>query len=308
MMDLVVLGHILHETVLFPDKTLPSVLGSPAAYSSVAAAKLGAKVGLVTKIGADFPPRLLRVFKDVGVDTSGVIPCRASTKNLLNYDREGNKSLKFLTKADEILPADLPKHFLDSHVVYVCPIDYEVPISTVESLKRAQATLAVDLGGYGGGTSDTHPSRGKGERELRRLVPFFDIVKGSAEDFRHILGVQDFGPDYLVTKLVEWGALVGIITLGANGSILATKDGLITVPAFPLDRTVDCTGAGDTYAAGFLVEFARTHDVERAALYATVTTSFVIERSGGVTEERMPSQEQVECRLNRFHVKSSRPG
>ena len=81
-LDIVALGHIINETIVFPDQTTKSVLrssllrnsllGGPPAYSMVCAARLGAKVGVVTKIGSDYPKRLLKPFYEAKVDTEGI--------------------------------------------------------------------------------------------------------------------------------------------------------------------------------------------------------------------------------------------
>ncbi|MDD5600494.1 MAG: carbohydrate kinase family protein, partial [Actinomycetota bacterium] len=64
MVDIAVLGHILKEKIIFPDREIYPVLGSPVAYSSVCMASLGVDVGIVTKIGKDFPEELLKVFNE----------------------------------------------------------------------------------------------------------------------------------------------------------------------------------------------------------------------------------------------------
>jgi len=70
--ELVVINHIVNETIKFPDQTIEGVLGSPTAYSSVVASKLGVKTGMVTKIGEDMPKDLLQSIYEAGVDTRGI--------------------------------------------------------------------------------------------------------------------------------------------------------------------------------------------------------------------------------------------
>ena len=84
--ELVVVGHIINETIQYSDRTVTPVLGSPAAYSSVVASKLGIRTGLVTKIGKDWPDEFLNAIKDAGVDMRGVKITGRSTRNLLVYD------------------------------------------------------------------------------------------------------------------------------------------------------------------------------------------------------------------------------
>ena len=99
---MVLAGHILNEKVVFPDRVLYPVLGSPVAYCSVCLASLGARVGIVTKIGNDFPRQLLSVFQEVGVDTAGVSVGGVSTRNELIYQADGRKTLRFLARAPSI--------------------------------------------------------------------------------------------------------------------------------------------------------------------------------------------------------------
>ena len=131
MVDIVCLGHILNEKIIFPDRVIYPVLGSPVAYSSVCMASLGVDVGVVTKIGSDFPKELLRVFSEIGVDTSGIITGKTSTNNELIYDKNGDKTLKFISKADDIGIEDIPEKYKDSKIFCICPMDYEVNIENL---------------------------------------------------------------------------------------------------------------------------------------------------------------------------------
>ena len=85
--QLVALGHIVCETIYFPDRTLGPVLGSPPAYSLVAAARQGISCGIVTKIGDDFPKNLLATFDQVGLDTQGILNCGSFGKRVTAKNR-----------------------------------------------------------------------------------------------------------------------------------------------------------------------------------------------------------------------------
>jgi len=294
--DIVVLGNILNEKIVFPDREVYPVLGSPAAYSSVCMASLGAKVGIVTKIGEDFPEKLLGVFDETEVAKDGIVVGKDSTNNELIYDRDGNKTLRFVTKAEEIFFKDIPESYLNAKIFYICPMDYEVGIGTISKISNLGKIMAVDLGGYGGGTSDTHPKEKDGY-EIKKLCPYFDIVKASIEDCYYIFGA-DLGDEKKISKkIIEWGAKVSIITLGEKGSFVKTADSEKYVPPFPVKKFVDPTGAGDCYLAGFLVNFIANGDPFVSAMYGTATTSYIVERSGGVVSSRMPDMDEVETRV-----------
>ncbi|RLC36524.1 MAG: carbohydrate kinase family protein [Candidatus Nealsonbacteria bacterium] len=298
-LDIVVLGHILNEKIIFSDdKEIYPVLGSPVAYSSACMASLGVRTGIVTKIGEDFPKKLLKIFQQLSINQEGIKMGEKSTNNELIYDKEGNKTVKFITKAEDIFFEDIPSSYLNTKIFYICPMDYEIDIKTIKKIYGLGKIMAVDIGGYGGGTSDTHPKEKSGY-EIKELCPFFDIVKGSIEDYYHIFGVGVGDEKEVSRKMIQWGAKISVITLGKEGSYIKTKDAEYYIPAFPtpIEEILDRTGAGDCFSAGFLTHFLHNRDPYASAVYASATTSYVIEQSGGVVVERMPKKKEIERRI-----------
>jgi len=291
-------GHIINETIQYPDREISPVLGSPSAYSSVVASRLGIRTALVTKIGKDWPEELLAILKDAGVDMRGVKVGDKSTRNLLIYDKSGDKRVRYLEKAPSISISDIPKEYLKAKIIYICPMDYEVPLETIRELRNLGKILAVDLMGYGGATSSTHPDKEeqRSHRTLKELISYFHIVRASIEDCQYFFGAKEGMEEDIAHLFTEWGADLGVITLGEEGAIIASKDKRFSIPAFPA-KVKDCTGAGDSYSAGFLVEYIRTKDPYQSALFAAATASLVIEGSGGVLLERMPTTLQVKRQI-----------
>jgi sugar/nucleoside kinase (ribokinase family) len=289
--DVVLAGHILNERVVFQDRVLYPVLGSPVAYSSVCLGKLGSTVGIVTKIGEDFPDHLLNVFREVGVDTGGIKVGSVSTRDELIYHQDGRKTLKYISRAPKVRYEDFPRRYLKARILYVCPMDHEVDIDTIRQLSLLRRTMMVDLGGFGGATSGDHPLAKEGQ-ELQALCPYFDVVKASIEDLGYILGVK-LGDEKLVAdQMLQWGARTVVITLGRDGAYIRTPEKGMWLPAYVqrAAEVVDQTGAGDCFSAGFLRDYTATGNPFLAALYGCAVTSFVIERSGGVVAARMPSE------------------
>jgi sugar/nucleoside kinase (ribokinase family) len=295
--EIAVLGHILNEKIVFPDRVIHPVLGSPVAYSSVCMASLGKDVGIVTKVGKDFPKSLLKVFDDVGVDTSGLSVSESSTNNELIYDHKGNKTLRFLSKANPVLFDDIPEEYLEAKIFYICPIDFEVPLGTIQRIFALKRLIAVDLGGYGGGTSEFHPVVKDGHT-VKEICPFSDIVKASIEDITHIFG--DVDKKEVAEMIVSWGAQICIITLGGNGAYLKFNQNDYYFKPFPVEKFVDQTGAGDCFCAGFLSKYVNNDDPIESMYYGIAAASYIVERSGGVIKERMPDQKEVEKRVVRL--------
>ncbi len=310
--DLIVIGHLLKEKIIFADgKEIGPVLGSPAAYASVAAAKLGLKVGLVTRIGKDMPEGLLKVFKEAGVDTEGIRIGDNTTTNLLIYEKSGKKKLEFLKKADDIAFKDIPEKYLNCSVFLICPIDYEVPFELLRKLSSLNKEMAVDLGGYGGASSRAdHFTKKEKLSFLKKIIPFFKIVKAGREDCQHLFGEGSLPEEKILAKFFRWGAEVSIVTLGSEGVLITSSKEGFKIPAFP-SQAIDCTGAGDVWYSAFLCEYVseikdsklKIRDLEdvikRAAFFASATASLVIEKTGGVTLSRMPTREEVLKRMRR---------
>ncbi|HID31622.1 MAG TPA: carbohydrate kinase family protein [Desulfobacterales bacterium] len=300
-LDIVALGHIIHETIVFPDFTTKSVLGSPPAYSMVCAARLGAKVGLVTKIGSDYPKRLLCPFYEAKVDTEG-IRCSGdvSTTTQLVYARDGSKVIHYLKKAPKIAFEDVPQSYHDARLFYVCPMDFEAPFETVQQLRGLGGLLAADVGGFGGAhvVPQPAPQMEKDPEGTQRLFRTFDIIKASDEDCRRLTGDVHVDVHSLGRQFLSWGVKIVVITKGSRGALVITRDSERLIPAFP-GKPIDVTGGGDTYMAGFLFRYLQTNDVFQAGLFGAVTALLVIEGTGGVSAARMPTFDMVEARLQK---------
>ncbi|HDD40618.1 MAG TPA: carbohydrate kinase family protein [Nitrososphaeria archaeon] len=301
MIELVTMGTILKEIIKFPEKTIGPVLGSPAAYSSVAAARLGVKTGIITKIGTDMPQELLQPFLEAGVDLRGLHVENVTTTNLLVYHEDGSKEIIYLKQASPIFPSDIPEEYMKADIVHICPMNYEVPISTVKFLKEQGLTLSTDVAGYGGAASIEHPANNPERATLfEELIGLFDIVKASLEDCVHIFGARSDLKDYAMRRIIELGARIAIITLGKDGAVGMDETGAVyEIPPYPV-KVVDPTGAGDVFCAGFLAEFIRSGDWRKSMISGSVTASFVIEKSGGVLPSRMPTIEDVRERIKHY--------
>jgi sugar/nucleoside kinase (ribokinase family) len=303
-LELVTVGHIINEIVVYPRRTIGPVLGSPAAYTSVASAKLGTKTGIVTKVGKDIPEYLLKPFYEVGLDIRGLkVEGDVTTTNYLIYDNRGNKTLKYLKKAPPIFYEDIPKEYLKSKVFHICPMDFEVPIDTLKILSELGLRLSVDLGGYGGATSSKHPCGNTSAKRLfEDILKHFEIVRASLEDCMYLFGERKDLHKYALNSFIDKGAEIGLVTLGNRGVAILKKDGdYFEIPGFETG-VVDVTGAGDTFCAGFLSEYIKTEDVLKSALFGCSTASLVIEKSGGVAASRMPVESEVRNRIS--HQKS----
>lgn len=292
----------MEEMIEFPSHTAGPVLGGVAAYFSVIAARLGGEIGVVTRIGSDMPGHLLAPLHEVDVDTRGmVVEGSESRHSLLIYDESGNKTMRYPKEGRPIEFDDIPEDYLEADIVYIAPEEGEIDSSVIERLSLLQNKLAVDLGGYGGAHCSRHTANQ--EEMLRQMLPHFHIAKLSREDCRYLFPDTRFEAEKIARLLVEWGVKIVVLTLAGEGVLIAVgNDQVFSIPAFS-SKPVDCTGAGDAFAAGFLFSYQRGNTVKKAGLFASATSSLVIERTGGIALERMPSLSEVQNRMSKFQKK-----
>jgi sugar/nucleoside kinase (ribokinase family) len=303
--DIVVIGSIIKETIRFPNKEIGPVIGSPAAYSSLVMAAQGLRVGIVTYYGNDMNDIISEL--DV-LDQRGILPHSHTTTNLLVYREDGTKYVEYQKVAPLITFENIHPDYLAADYFKICPMNYEVELDLAEKLHRMGKMVFVDLGGYGGATSDVrysvHTARGK--EVINRLCRNSDILKASKEDLESILPgkTAEEAADYLTQE----GAPNVVVTLGSQGAMfrignapfeyVGPTDAVSEIP----DGSFDFTGAGDSFGAGFMVSYIKNKDMRAAALNGNATASLVIQRSGGCTFGRMPSWEKVDRRSREVSV------
>jgi sugar/nucleoside kinase (ribokinase family) len=291
------MGHLIRERVTFPGHESDEVLGSPAAYSSVAIARLGGRVGLVSRIGTDMPDRLLAPLREAGVCCKGlhIVPGESTTATRLIYQPNGSKILEYTAKALPLTLEDIPESYRRADLFNICTMDHDVELAEVAKIRALGKKMAVDLGGYGGAhVKPSDRARGMPE-ELPALVRHFDLVKASDEDCRRLTADPEADFEALGRKILGWGAGIFLATLGARGAVVLTEKNRFVIPPFE-GLVIDPTGGGDVFFGGFLLVYLRTGDAQQAGRFAAATALCALEQGGGVRAERMPTRERVaEC-------------
>lgn len=301
IVDIVVLGNIINETIIFPNKTIGPVLGSPCAYSSIIMARLGRKIGIVSYIGNDLTKDMVEQFQIV--DTEGFIPYKFTTQNNLIYHADGNKSVEYAKVTPVIEFEDIPDNYLEAETFYICPMNCEVIIDIPKKLYEMGKKVIVDLGGFGGTTSYNHFSiyTRRGKALIDHLCKYSTIIKLSEEDLKYI--IPSMSAEEATQYFIDKGAQAAVISLGEKGALCQTKGQLAKrIEAFPPECEEDdlnLVGAGDALAAGMIASLDDMQNLEEAVVYGTAVASLVIEKKGGCVVERMPTSFEVKRRLSK---------
>jgi sugar/nucleoside kinase (ribokinase family) len=296
LLDLLVIGHFAIDYIVREGEALSPSLGGTVTFSSLAAAGLGARVGIVSKVGSDFRDDYLLVFARNGIDISGVRKVKApTTKYRLNYMGE-ERNLTLISKCDPIKPQDVKSFGEKANAIHLGPIAGEIPDQTVREVARWRKTVLLDLQGVirrfdkdGNVSVETNPL-------LPEIVRNVTIVKTALKEGE--LVTKTLGFEKVASSLLDMGCKISIVTLGAKGSYISTSDGeSLSIPAIRPRKVIDYTGAGDAYAGSFLVEYTRTRDIRRSAIIASSAVSFKVEghSTSGFASRKDIEERAAEC-------------
>lgn len=293
-MSILCVGSVALDSVETPFGKADRVLGGSAVYFS-AAATLFHPVQVVGVIGDDYPVEELRFLQERGADLSGIE--RATGKSFFwagryHYDLNTRDTLDTQLGVFAEFEPKIPESFRDARFVFLGNID---PALQHDVLDQVAAPEVV--------ACDTMNFWIEGAREpLLELLGRVRVLMVNDEEVRQLAGqanllkaarwVQDQGPEIVVVKK------------GEHGAILFADDWMFYVPGFPLEEVFDPTGAGDSFAGGFMGHLARSGDVtpatlRRAMVFGSALGSFACERFS-VERLRGLDTDNVAARVEEF--------
>ena len=296
MLDIAVVGHFAIDQVDRDGNLLPPSLGGTVTFSSLAAARLGAKVGIVSKVGPDFRDDHLLVFARSGIDISGVKKVRApTTKYKLHYVGE-ERELTLLSRCDPIRPVDVGQLRKNIKAIHLGPIAGEIPLETIKEVAGWENVVLLDLQGVIRKFSKKGRVSIERSQQLPEIIDNVTIVKSALREGEMVTNAS--GCEGVAKSFLDMGCKIAIVTLGGEGSYVSTSHGeSVSIPAIKPRKVMDFTGAGDAYAGSFLVEYMRTKDIRRSGIIASSAVSFKVE---GHSTSGFASREEVEERAKKY--------
>jgi sugar/nucleoside kinase (ribokinase family) len=293
--DLLVIGSVALDTVGTPFGNVREVLGGSATYFSYSASFF-TQVRLLASVGEDFPPEHVRLLRDRGVDVDGLTVAKGRTfrwAGEYGYDLNDARTLDTQLNVLADFHPKLTPELRRVPFLFLANIDPDLQLDVLRQVAERPRLVALDTMNFW--------IQGKREA-LVRVLGEVDVVTINDAEARQLAGepnlvkaaraISAMGPRTVVVKRGEYGALM--ITEGA----------FFIVPAFPLDSVHDPTGAGDTFAGGFMGYLASRGQVDaatmrRALVYGSVMASFTVEDFSLERLKRL-DRAQVEQRFAAF--------
>lgn len=278
--DIVPVGHLCIDSIILPQRQTPFVvLGGSAAYASLAARRLEARVAVVSKVGADFPEAYRWWLNQEGINTSGLAKAEnaQTTRYELKYNDDlSDRTLLLKGKAPPLAVEDLPNP-LKAMAIHLAPIAGEVPYEVAEQLRKSADVLSFDPQGlvrrFDENGNITH-----GALPDARILDLINIYKSSKVEIEAITGLTEL--NQAIKAIHDHGVKIVIVTLGSEGAVLSVEGTRYDVPACKPEKLVDPTGAGDAFIGGFLREYVNDENILRCACVGAATASFVVEGVG----------------------------
>lgn len=271
-MSLLVVGSVALDSVKTPFGEAQEVLGGSATYFSTAASYF-TEVKLVAVVGEDFPEAHLNFLKERGIRFEGLERSPGKTfrwRGEYGYQLNEAKTLETQLNVFESFHPKLPVSYQDTPVVFLANIDPELQLDVLKQVKRPKLVACDTMNFWIGGKRDALiKTLGEvgiliiNDGEARELAREVNLVKAAKK-------ILSYGPKTLIIKRGEYG------------SLMFNEKTTFAAPAYPLEAVFDPTGAGDSFAGGFMGYLAQTGVYTEAALrqaviYGSVMASFNVE-------------------------------
>jgi len=296
-MSLLVLGTVAFDTIETPFGKADRIIGGAGTYVAWASSHFYNDIKLVSVVGGDFPKEEISALENRGVNMDG-LEIREDEKSFFWAGRYHNNMNSRDTLATELNVLEtyapvLPESAKDVDYLMLGNFAPAVQKSIIDQIETRPKLVAMDTMNF---WMDIAMD------ELKEVIKKVDILTINDEEARQLSG------EYSLVKaaqvILEMGPKHLIIKKGEHGALLFHKKGMFYVPALPLEEVFDPTGAGDSFAGGFMGYLAKTDDfsfenMKRALVYGSVVASFCVEKFGpnGLKEI---DEEAIRHRTNEF--------
>jgi sugar/nucleoside kinase (ribokinase family) len=297
MMSLLTVGSVAFDAIETPFGKTDKIIGGAGTYIALASSFFKKNQNIVSVVGDDFPQEMLDLLSQRGVDLTG-LQIKQGEKTFFwsgKYHNDMNTrdtlitELNVLENFDPIIPAD----YQSAEFLMLGNLSPQVQRSVIERLAERPKLIAMDTMNF---WMDIALD------ELKTTMSMVDLLIINDEEARQLSGesslvkaskvIRAYGPKYLIIKK------------GEHGALLFHGDKIFFAPALPLEEVFDPTGAGDTFAGGFMGYLASTGDIsfenmKRAIIAGSALASFCVEKFG--TQKLVEiTQENLDARIQEF--------
>lgn len=272
-MSVLVVGSVALDSVKTPFGEVRDALGGSATFFSVAASFF-TPVSMVAVVGRDFPAEHVELLQSRGIDTSGLTVEEGETfrwTGVYGFDLNDRDTIDTRLNVFEGFEPVIPKGSVNSDFVFLGNIIPALQSSVLDQVAGPRLTGCDTMNFYIEGYLD----------DLLETLKRVDAMVLNDSECRQLANEPNLIK--AARKVLDMGPSMAVVKKGEHGALLFTRDAFFSAPAYPCEAVFDPTGAGDSFAGGFMGHLAATGDlsernVRRAVIYGTVMASFCVER------------------------------
>jgi sugar/nucleoside kinase (ribokinase family) len=296
-MSLLTIGTVAFDDIETPYGKAERVVGGAALYAGLAASYFTPKIQLVSVIGEDYDEKTLQLLRDRGVDIDGIEVVKGGKSFFWAGKYHTNMNSRDTLTTELNVLADfnpiLPEKYKNAEFVLLGNLTPDVQMQVINQLTSKPKLIAMDTMNF---WMDIAMD------SLKNVLKKIDLLTINEEEARQLSGehslvkaakvIHAMGPQFLVIKK------------GEHGALLFHEEGVFFAPALPLEEVFDPTGAGDTFAGGFMGYIAATGDIsftnmKRAIIYGSAMASFCVEQFSIKAIENL-NKEAINKRVSEF--------
>lgn len=296
-MSLLVIGSVAFDAIETPFGKTDKIIGGAATYISLSSSYFTKDINLVAVVGEDFPKADIQMMQNHGIDTEG-LQIKEGEKSFFwsgKYHNDMNSRDTLVTELNVLGTFDpiIPNNYQNCEFLMLGNLAPKVQETVINRLEKRPRLIVMDTMNF---WMDIAMD------DLRKTISMVDVLTINDEEARQLSG--EYSLVKAAKKVMEMGPQFLIIKKGEHGALLFHQDQVFFAPALPLEEVFDPTGAGDTFAGGFIGYLSQTEDVsfenmKRAIIYGSAMASFCVEKFG--TERLINlSQKEINDRVNEF--------
>lgn len=296
-MSLLVIGTVAFDAIETPFGKTDKILGGAATYISLAASYFTKNINLVSVVGDDFPTANIKMLEKHSVNTDGLQVLKGQKTFFWagKYHNDMNTRDTITTELNvlENFNPIVPEAYQDCEFLMLGNLVPKVQQQVITQLKKRPKLIVLDTMNF---WMDIAMA------DLRETLALVDVLTINDEEARQLSG--EYSLVKAAKKILKMGPQFLIIKKGEHGALLFNEEQVFFAPALPLEEVFDPTGAGDSFAGGFIGFLAQSQDIsfdnmKRAIIFGSAMASFCVEKFG--TEKLIGlTQDQVEKRVQEF--------
>jgi len=297
MSKLLIVGTVAFDAIETPFGKTDKILGGSAPYIALSASQFDINSAIVSVVGDDFPVGYLEMLNRKNIDTSGIEIVKGGKTFFWKgkYHNDLNSRDTLITELNVLADFNpiVPENYKDTDFLMLGNLHPSIQMSVIKQIPKRPKLVVLDTMNYWmNNTWD----------ELMEVLPKIDVITINDEEARQLSG--EYSLVKAAQKIAEFGPKYVVIKKGEHGALLFNEGNIFFAPALPLEEVFDPTGAGDTFAGGFIGYLAKSKDIsfenmKNAVIYGSNLASFSVEKFGTRRMEYLTSEE-IQKRLRRF--------